>query len=181
MVHSDEKIDETKVKQSRKPIEKVLSYIVTINDLSDVTQSEILGDCGVTVEQCANALGCLGKKDSILYKRKPYEVNIGPYNTVILKLFKSNMNLQFVAELYAMLAYLKPYLCQPELTMSELIKKASKEAHGRDIRGKMHSIGNIFLTKSEVSAHEAIKRVLSLPVSRLNIDVLYVPTDLKKE
>ena len=58
------------------------------------------------------------------------------------------MNLQFVAELYAMLAYLKPYLCQPELTMSELIKKASKEAHGRDIRGKMHSIGNIFLTKS---------------------------------
>ena len=57
--------------------------------------------------------------------------------------------------------------------------KASKEAYGKYVRGKMHSIGNIFLTKHEVSTHEAIKRVLSLPMRHSNIDVLYVPTDLK--
>ena len=45
-------------------------------------------------------------------------------------------------------------------TMSELMKKASKEAYGKDIRRKMHLIGNIFLTKREVSTHETIKRVL---------------------
>ena len=44
-------MNETKVKQSKKPIEKVLSCFTTINDLSDVTQSEILDGCGVTVAQ----------------------------------------------------------------------------------------------------------------------------------
>ena len=72
------------------------------------------------------------------------------------------------------------YLCKPEHAMSELMKKASKEAYGKDIKGKMLSIGNTFLTKCKVSTHEAIKKVLSLPMRHLNIDVLYVPTSLKK-
>ena len=65
--------------------------------------------------------------------------------------------------------------------MSVLIKKASKEAYGKDNRRKMHSTGNLFLTKREVSTHEAIKRVLSLHMRHANIDVLYVPKGLKKE
>ena len=67
------------------------SYIVTISDLSDVTLSQILEECGVRAEQYDNARGCEEKKVSMLYKRKPCEVNIGPYNRVILKLLKSNM------------------------------------------------------------------------------------------
>ena len=37
IVRSEEKINETIVKESRKLTDKVLSYIVTISDLSDVT------------------------------------------------------------------------------------------------------------------------------------------------
>ena len=44
MVHSEKKLDETKVKQSKKLTEKLLSHVITINDLSDVTQSETLDD-----------------------------------------------------------------------------------------------------------------------------------------
>ena len=55
---------------------------------------------------------------SISYKRKPSEVNIGPYNTVILKLLKSNMNLQFVTGVYVMLTCLTSYLCKPENAIS---------------------------------------------------------------
>lgn len=36
IVHSDEKVDETKVQQSKKLTEKVLFYIITINGMSDV-------------------------------------------------------------------------------------------------------------------------------------------------
>ena len=90
------------------------------------------------------------------------------------------MNIQFVTGLYAMLTYLTSYLCKPEHTMSELMQKASKEAYGKDIKGKMRDIGNVFLTKREVSTHEAIKRVLSLPLRHSNIDVAYVPTGLKE-
>ena len=112
-----------------------------------------------------------GKKVSILCKRKPFEVNIGPYNTVILKLLKSNINLQFVTGVYSILTYLMSYLCKPEHAMSELMKKASKEAYGKDVRGKMLSICNTFLTKVEVSSHETIKIVLPLPMKHSNIDV----------
>ena len=63
------------------------------------------------------------KKVSILYKRKPCEVKIGPYNTGILKLLKSNVNLQFVAGIYAMLTYLTSYLCKPEHSTSELMER----------------------------------------------------------
>ena len=60
------------------------------------------------------------------------------------------------------------------------MKKASKGPYRKDIKDKMLSIGNTFLTKCKVSTLEAIKRVLSLPMRHSNIDVLYVPTGLKK-
>ena len=50
----------TIVSQSKKLIEKVLSYIVTISDLSDVTLSQILEECGVTAEQCLRMHGKKG-------------------------------------------------------------------------------------------------------------------------
>ena len=64
--------------------------------------------------------------------------------------------------------------------VSELIKKASEEAYGKDIRGKMHSLRNVFLTKREVCTQGAIKRVLFLTTRHSNINFLYVPTGLKK-
>ena len=48
IVHCEENIDEMKVKSSKKLSEKILSYIVKIDDVSYVTQSGILGKCGVT-------------------------------------------------------------------------------------------------------------------------------------
>ena len=113
-----------------------------------------------------------GKKVSISYKQKPCEINIVPCNTVILKLSKSNMNLQFVTGVYTMLTYMS-YLHKPEHTMSEFVKKASMEAYGNEIKSNIFSVRNTFLTKREVSMHETIKRVLSLPMRHSNIDALY--------
>ena len=74
-------------------------------------------ECGVKAKQYDKVLRCLEKKISILDNRKTCEVNIGSYNTVILRLLNSNMNLQFVTGVYAMLAYLMSYLCKPENAM----------------------------------------------------------------
>ena len=65
--------------------------MVTINDLFDVTLLEILKEYAVTVEQYENALGCVGEKVCVLFKRKLWEVNIWPYNTVILTLLPCKM------------------------------------------------------------------------------------------
>ena len=70
--------------------------------MSDITLSEILGKSGNTEEQYDNALEFVEKQVPIVYKGKSYEVNIGPFNTVILKLLKSNLSMQYVA-VYVML------------------------------------------------------------------------------
>ena len=95
-----------------------------MNDRSDMSQSEILEECGVTAEQYDTILGCVEKR-SLSYKQMPSEVIIGSYNAAILKLLKSNINLKFVTGVYTGLTY-QTYLCKLEHTMSEVIKKTSK-------------------------------------------------------
>ena len=74
---------------------------------------------------------------SIVYKWRPCEVYVGPYNTVILKFLKSSMNKYTVSHRCVCNAHLTSYLCKPEHPMSERMKNASKEAYGKDIRGEV--------------------------------------------
>ena len=90
------------------------------------------------------------------------------------------MNLQFITVVYVVITYVSSYLYKAKHTMSELMKRESKEVYGKDIKGKTLFIGNIFLTKRDVSPHEVIKRVLFLFLRQSSIGVMYVPTSLKK-
>ena len=58
-------------------------------------------------------------------------------------MIQSNMNIQFVTGVYGMIGYLTSYLCKAEHVMSELMKKAQKEANDENLRGKLRKIGNI--------------------------------------
>lgn len=174
-------IDKQKWKQSKEILDQVLGEITSTPDLSDVTLQDLLTSCDVSHSEYSDALQCSQQKVSIIYKRKPCEKYISPYNTVMLSLLKSNMNIQFVTGIYGLLAYLMSYMCKPErVRMSELMKKASKEASGKDVKDKLRSIGNVFLTKREVSTHEAIVRSLSLQMRTSNITTVYIPTGIKK-
>ena len=151
-----------------------------ISDLDDVTLDDILTSCGVTHEEYIEALEYSKQKVSIVYKRRPVEQNISPYNPILLSCLQSNMNLQYVTGVYGLLAYLTSYMCKPERNMSELMKKALKEASGKDSREKYRAIGRAFKTKRECSMSEAIKRTLSLPMRTSNIDVVHIPTGVKE-
>ena len=80
-----------------------------------------------------------------------------------------------------MLAYLTSYLCKAEHGMSELMKKASKEAGSEPVRQRLRKVGDIFLKNRELSTHECIVRVLSLPMRTSNIGVIFIPTGLKEQ
>ena len=151
-----------------------------LSDLENVTLSDLLSSCGVSSEEYEHALQNSKLKLSVLYKRKPVEQNVSPYNPIILNSLQSNMNLQYVTGVYGLLAYLTSYMCKPERNMSELMRKALKEASGKDVKEKLRSIGNVFKTKRECSLAEATKRTLSLPMRSSNIDVVYVPTGMKE-
>lgn len=43
------------------------------------------------------------------------------------------MNIQFIANMYAVMAYITSYMCKPEHGMSELRKKVSKDASRNEV------------------------------------------------
>ena len=105
-------------KKSKEILDKVLGEMATIpdEDLHEVELDKLLDSCGVTYEQYNVALEHSKQKLSLIYKRRPAEKCISPYNPILLNSLKSNMNLQFVTGVYGLLSYLTSYLCKPERT-----------------------------------------------------------------
>ena len=88
------------------------------------------------------------KQCSILMKRIPGDIYINNYNPVILTALKANMDIQYITDIWACIAYLTSYMCKPEHTMSELMKKACKEATDSGVRESLFKVGQAFLEVS---------------------------------
>jgi hypothetical protein len=169
-----------KIKRSKEIVNKVLAAFQGM-DLDSVCLTQVLDEANVTATQYMTALKTMNSKMCALYKRKPNETMISPYNPILLKLWQANMNIQYVCGVYGLVIYLSEYVCKSEHYMSELMKKASKEAGNATISEQLKPVGKVFLKYREVSLHEAIKRVLSLPLRKSNVDVQFIPTGLRKD
>ena len=96
-------------------LDKVLDQINNCStDLQDVTLDDLLSSCNLSRSEYFSALDTVQKKLTVIYKRTPNETNIGPYNTVMISILQSNMNIQYVTNMYAVLAYITSYMCKPE-------------------------------------------------------------------
>ena len=65
--------------------------------------------------------------------------------------------------------------------MGELLKQVSKECDGEQIRTQLRRLGSVFLNHREVSAQEAVYRILSLPLKQLSRKVIFINTASKEE
>ena len=134
----------------------------------------LLEKSDVTLCEYVSSLKIAQRKTSVIMQQTPSEVNVNNNNGHILRALRSNMDIQFIASIWGCTAYLTSYMCKPERTMSELMRKASKEASDKGIRDALAHIGNVFINSREVSEHEAVSRILSLPLRRSNIDVTFI-------
>ena len=92
-------------KACKEVLDKVLGEVIGIDD-HEAILAKVLDSCGVSEDEYSHALEVMAKKITIIYKRKPNEEYVSPYNTVLLSLMKSNMNIQFITGVYGLLAYL---------------------------------------------------------------------------
>ena len=146
-------VSEEELKKSKEILDKVLSEVKMI-DNDDATLTKVSGSYGVTEDAYIQTL-TVRRKISVIYKKKPNETMISPpYNTVLLNLMKSNMNLQFVTGIYGLLAYLCSYMCKEKGKLDEIMRKVVKESPGLNVREKLRKVENVFLLKCEVSTHE---------------------------
>ena len=63
--------------------------------------------------------------------------------------------------------------------MGELLKQAAKELHHGNTRQQLSKLGSVFLTNREVSAQEAVYRVLLMPLRRCSRTTIFLNTDHK--
>ncbi|XP_033759087.1 uncharacterized protein LOC117341337 [Pecten maximus] len=156
--------------------QRVISHVMqTMTESeSNITTENLLIKAKVTPEAYHEAVQISLKKTTILLKRRPNESCINPYNPLILKALRANMDIQFITDVWACIAYLTSYMCKPETAMSDLMRNACKEA--TTAKEKLKCLGNVFLKSREVSQHEAVARLLGLPLRQSNIPVKFIST-----
>ena len=64
--------------------------------------------------------------------------------------------------------------------MGELLKQTAREMEQGNTRQQLNKLGSVFLTNHEVSAQEAVYRVLSVPLQRCSRSVVLINTDNKE-
>lgn len=86
------------------------------------------------------------KRDTVFLKRGSKEIFINGYNNEILSLHRANMDLQFILDPYACIAYMINYINKSNRGMSELLKDSISEINDGNfsLRKKFHKIGMLF-------------------------------------
>jgi len=149
----------------------------------DMTFLEILSKLNITEDAYILAIRSSLKRTSIFLRRNSTEVAINSYNPVILSLFESNIDLQFVFDDYAVANYVVNCMCKCESGLSTLLREVAHDiSNGHTTpREKFRKIANVFINSNLMSAQEAAYHCLSLPLSRSSRGFIYINTNPPEE
>ena len=145
----------------------------------DVSLDYVLQTAHVTLDNYTKALSITRSGQSIILKRHPSERNVNCYSPPVLKAWQANMDIQYVINAYACVMYIASYVLKAEKGMGELLKQAAKELDHGTTRQQLNKLGSVFLTNREVSAQEAVYRVLSMPLRKCSRSTVFLNTDHK--
>ena len=142
------------------------------------TISQLYANVGITQEQFETAFACLGIKTQIVLQRQPTDVWVNPFNKHLLTAWNANMDIQFVVNAYACIVYIVSYIAKAECEMGLLLSAAQREATqegNKDARKAMRKIGSVNLHNRDVSAQEAVYRLLQLHLKGCSRTTVYIP------
>ena len=148
---------------------------------TDLNLAELLDKAEVTEKDYIDALEVSTNGSVVVLKREPDECFINNYNPSVMLAWQSNMDIQFVLNAYACVMYVASYIMKTERSMGELLKRVAAEARTDEFKFQLRKVGSAFLTHREVSAQEAVYRILSLPMKQLSRSVVFVDTSPKNE
>ncbi len=148
---------------------------------TELSLSELLDKAEVTEQEYVDALELSTNSNVVVLKREPSDCCINNYNPSVMLAWQANMDIQFVLNAYACVMYVASYIMKTERSMGELLKRVAAEARTDELKTQLRKVGSAFLTHREVSAQEAVYRLLSLPMKLLSRSVVLVDTNPKNE
>ena len=168
-----------KTKQALAVLSKVQKVIA--EGSTDLSLAELLDKAKVTESEYIKALEMSANGSVVVLKRDPDECSINNYNPSVMLAWQANMDIQFVLNAYACVMYVASYIMKTERSMGELLKRVAAEARTDELKSQLRKVGSAFLTHREVSAQEAVYRILSLPMKQLSRSVVFVNTNPRNE
>ena len=148
---------------------------------TELSLTELLEKADVTEQEYIDALSVSTHGNVVVLKRQPDECCINNYNPSVMLAWQANMDIQFVLNAYACVMYVASYIMKTERSMGELLKRVAAEARTDELKVQLRKVGSAFLTHRELSAQEAVYRLLSLPMKQLSRSVVFVDTNPKSE
>ena len=153
-----------------------------IEEDAGVTLNEILESEQISEELYLDCLRSSSHRGTnIILEWDISDTKTNNYNADCLKLWRANMDIQYVADPYACIMYVLSYVMKCENGISEILKRTAKEFKDESVRKQMGKVLSTFANKREVSIHEAIHRVTSLWLFRKSRTVVHINNAPKEE
>ncbi|XP_062713846.1 uncharacterized protein LOC134290684 [Aedes albopictus] len=143
------------------------------------TLEEFLDDCKCTYEYYLDVLRSSIKRPTIFLKRVMNELWTNPFNPWIAQKLRSNMDLQFILDVYSCACYLVDYVNKSNRGISGLHREliALQEQYpDQDYTALLNKVSLKMLNSVEMCAQEAAWVLLRLPMSEASRKVQFLPT-----
>ena len=147
----------------------------------DLNLDEVLVKADISASEYIKALEVSSRGSVVVLKREPNECNINNYNSPVTLAWQANTDIQYVLNAYACIMYIASYIMKTNRAMGVLLKRVASEAKTEELKQQLRKVGSAFLTHREVSAQEAVYRLLSLPMKQLSRSVIFIDTNPKSE
>ncbi|XP_041461886.1 uncharacterized protein LOC121413199 isoform X1 [Lytechinus variegatus] len=176
--------NETEGKKSEKTrrIEDAKQLLNSVKDaLSGGTEYNSVRDLfeklGITQNQFESAHNEIASQESVIIQREPQDVWVNQYNPQLLRAWNANMDLQYVTNAYACVAYIVSYMSKAEREMGMLLSHTLSEMEegNTDAKQSMKKLGQAYMHNREVSAQESVYRVCSLRLKESSRKVEFIP------
>ena len=173
-------IEDDLIRRLRKKRNKITK--MSEKDLND-TFEQFLEKLNLNIDQYILAIRSGLNDARVFLNRKLNEIMINNYNREILILMGSNMDIQFVLNIWSCVEYIVNYVSKSEKHMSKTLMDCVKSLNQGDctIKEKLRRIANSFLGATETSAQECVFLELGLNLTFSSRSFVFINTSLPEK
>lgn len=161
-----------------KVFENICSLLNELKSGDQMTLSAFLDKLQITEDVYIKAMRSSLKVPKLFLKRNVSEIRVNSYNELMLKIWQTNIDVQFILDAYACAAFVVSYISKSQRGMSNLMHEACQEARNgnKSIQQQVRHIGNKFLTHVEICAKEIVYIVLQLSMRYSTRSFVFINT-----
>ncbi|XP_030832522.1 uncharacterized protein LOC115920595 [Strongylocentrotus purpuratus] len=166
----------TKIKDDAEKLLKSVKDALS-NGIEYNSVNHLFEKLGITQNQFENAHNELASQQSIIIKREIQDVWVNQFNPSLLRSWNANMDLQFVTNVFACVAYIVSYMSKAEREIGMLLSHTLSEMKegNENAKESMKKLGQVYMQNREVSAQESVYRVCSLRLKESSRKVEFIP------